>query len=183
MISIYIANLGAYNRGHLIGSWVTLPMDEVSLQEKINAILAEGDHQAMKHGEYCGPDEEVAIHDYECDFDGVEISEYSSIRKLNELAQTLDNLADWELDEVKAVIAATNYDLEDSIRIVEERRCTILHGIDSTEDLGYYAVDEGLFGITIPESLRNYIDYESIGRDMEFDYTIVHSLGVAVYVQ
>ena len=37
------------------------------------------------------------------------------------------------------------------------------------EDLGYYIVDEGLFGIEIPESLANYLDYKLIGRDFRFD--------------
>ena len=39
----------------------------------------------------------------------------------------------------------------------------------SDEDLGYYIVDEGLFGIEIPESLANYLDYKAIGRDFSFD--------------
>ena len=39
----------------------------------------------------------------------------------------------------------------------------------SDEDLGYYIVDEGLFGIEVPESLANYLDYKAIGRDFSFD--------------
>ena len=39
----------------------------------------------------------------------------------------------------------------------------------SDEDLGYYIVDEGLFGIEVPESLENYLDYKAIGMDFSFD--------------
>lgn len=39
----------------------------------------------------------------------------------------------------------------------------------SNTDLGYYIIDNGLFGIEIPDSLANYIDYEAIGRDFSFD--------------
>ena len=36
-------------------------------------------------------------------------------------------------------------------------------------DLGYHIVDNGLFGVEIPERLKNYIDYEAMGRDCRFD--------------
>lgn len=40
--------------------------------------------------------------------------------------------------------------------------------MENTE-LGYYVIDEGFFGVEIPDSLANYLDYEAIGRDFSFD--------------
>ena len=47
---IYIANLGKYNEGELVGAWFTFPIDFEEVKEKIGL-----------NDEY----EEYAIHDYE----------------------------------------------------------------------------------------------------------------------
>ncbi|MBL1231071.1 antirestriction protein ArdA [Enterococcus sp. BWB1-3] len=39
----------------------------------------------------------------------------------------------------------------------------LYEGLTDEEKLGYLLVDEGL--IMVPEHLRNYVDYEAIGRD------------------
>lgn len=44
-----------------------------------------------------------------------------------------------------------------------------IYEIDSLKDLAYEFVDEGLFG-EIPERLQFYLDYETIARDLSFDY-------------
>lgn len=36
-------------------------------------------------------------------------------------------------------------------------------------DLGYYVVNEGLFGVCIPETLSCYLDYGKIGKDCRMD--------------
>lgn len=59
---VYIANLGKYNEGELVGAWFTPPINFEDVKEKIGLI-----------GEY----EEFAIHDYELPF---EIGEYMEIR-------------------------------------------------------------------------------------------------------
>jgi antirestriction protein len=182
MINLYIANLGAYNRGHLIGAWVTLPMDEDELREKIKSILAEGDEQAIKCKEYYGPDEEVAIHDWECEIDGVEIGEYSNIFNLNELAERLDDLKDYQLKDLEAIAAATSNDIDECLDILEDGRYSIISDVDSEEDLGYAVVEEGHFSCNVPEELKNYLDYEAIGREWSMTYTIISSLKVAVEV-
>ena len=42
----------------------------------------------------------------------------------------------------------------------------------SDEDLGYHIVEEGLFGVEVPENLANYLDYQSIGRDVSLDLSL-----------
>lgn len=58
MLNIYIANLGKYNEGELVGKWVKLPC--YNLKEVLKQIgVIEGTTY-----------EEYAIHDYESDIEG-----------------------------------------------------------------------------------------------------------------
>ena len=41
-MKVYITDLEAYNKGHLIGRWVELPMDRDLLAECVEDILYEG---------------------------------------------------------------------------------------------------------------------------------------------
>ena len=62
---IYIANLGKYNEGELVGAWFTPPVDFEEVKERIGL-----------NDEY----EEYAIHDYELPF---EIDEYTPVDEVN----------------------------------------------------------------------------------------------------
>lgn len=167
-IKIYVANLGAYNRGCLVGKWLGLPMDEDELQEEIEDIL-HGEEAQKTQSEYdC--DEEVAIHDYECDIEGFEIGEYESIRELNEAAEAIGRLHTYQQDILEAILewdASYFRSLQGAVDSVDD--CHLYHGVETLEDLGYYVVDEGLFGQEIPSSLYSYIDFEAIGREWDMD--------------
>jgi antirestriction protein len=47
---------------------------------------------------------------------------------------------------------------------------------DNARDLGYYMIEEGLFG-EVPERLENYLNYEAIGRDALMEMTVVRING------
>ena len=64
-MQVYIANLGKYNEGELVGDWFSFPLDEEVIAERIGL-----------NAEY----EEYAIHD--TDNFPMEISEYTSIEDL-----------------------------------------------------------------------------------------------------
>ena len=66
-MQVYIANLGKYNEGELVGDWFSFPLDEEVIAERIGL-----------NAEY----EEYAIHD--TDNFPMEISEYTSIEELVE---------------------------------------------------------------------------------------------------
>ena len=68
-IAVYIANLGKYNEGYLVGAWFTFPIDEEDVKEKIGL-----------NEQY----EEYAIHD--TDNFPIAIGEYVSIEELNEVS-------------------------------------------------------------------------------------------------
>ena len=67
-MAVYIANLGKYNEGCLVGAWFTFPIDEEDVKEKIGL-----------NEQY----EEYAIHD--TDNFPIAIGEYVSIEELNEM--------------------------------------------------------------------------------------------------
>jgi len=46
---------------------------------------------------------------------------------------------------------------------------TALYEVETLKELAEVFIDEGLFG-AIPENLISYIDYEAIGRDLQYDY-------------
>ena len=66
---VYIANLGKYNEGELVGAWFEPPIDFDEVKERIGL-----------NDQY----EEYAIHDYELPF---EIGEDITIEELNCLCQ------------------------------------------------------------------------------------------------
>ena len=71
-MAVYIANLGKYNEGYLVGAWFTFPIDEEDVKEKIGL-----------NEQY----EEYAIHD--TDNFPIAIGEYVSIEELNEIRDIL----------------------------------------------------------------------------------------------
>lgn len=66
MLKIYIANLGKYNEGELVGKWVELPCED--LDEVLKEI------EVVDGTAY----EEYAIHDYESDIEGLNIDPRST---------------------------------------------------------------------------------------------------------
>lgn len=72
-MAVYIANLGKYNEGYLVGAWFTFPIDEEDVKEKIGL-----------NEQY----EEYAIHD--TDNFPIAIGEYVSIEELNQKLRLLE---------------------------------------------------------------------------------------------
>lgn len=166
---IYIANLGKYNEGHLVGKWLDLPTDEDTINQlfvdiKVGTFDEDGEYQpGYCEGVSCY--EEVAIHDYETDVDGLKIGEWSNIMELSEMVERLEDLEDYEMEAVEALIEANGYTLEQALEKQEDGDVTFYAGMNLTE-LAEQFVDEGLFSM---ETLLNYIDFEALGRDLGFD--------------
>jgi antirestriction protein len=154
-INVYVANLGKYNEGILQGEWFTLPteLDEIKEAIGINA-------------EY----EEWAIHDYEAPF---QISEYESITKLNELAEMLEGMDE---DEANAVCALVDNgcitDYAEAIEAVQNGMVCFYHDCKDMEDVAYSIYEESGQLAELEKHISvNYIDFESIGRDMDIEGT------------
>lgn len=162
-MQVYIANLGKYNEGELVGAWFTPPIDMEDVKERISL-----------NSEY----EEYAIHDYELPF---EISEYTPISEINRLCSMIQELEGspiyHELSEIQAYWF-------NSLEELLEHQDDIMHYPDCEDmaDVARYFVEEtGALG-EVPVHLQNYIDYEAFGRDLEINGNfLVTSHGVFEY--
>ncbi|MDI3075898.1 antirestriction protein ArdA [Clostridioides difficile] len=151
---VYIANLGKYNEGELVGDWFIPPIDWDDLKERIGL-----------NSEY----EEYAIHDWELPF---EISEYISIEEINRLCSMAEELASTDIGEAINDIQTAFFS---SFEELYEHKDDIIYypDCDDMTDVARYFIEEtGVLG-EVPVSLQNYIDYESYGRDLEISGSFV----------
>jgi antirestriction protein len=160
MLKIFVNTWGNYNtNGADGGRWLDLPMDQDELDETLEEIAAAmGDN-----------DPEWAIHDYEWgdDFDGGKISEYDNIEELNEYAQRLADLSEWEL---KTYAAAVEVWGDRYVDLDELDEYNLYTDIETDYDLGYcWAHESGCYDLDKMGSLANYIDYEAFGRDIRLE--------------
>ncbi|HCB27074.1 antirestriction protein ArdA [Enterococcus durans] len=163
-LQVYIANLGKYNEGELVGAWFTPPIDYDDMKERIGL-----------NGEY----EEYAIHDYELPFDVHEFTPISEINRLCEEIQELDGSP--ILDELKEIQGMWFSSISELLDAKDDIHCYT--DCDSMEDVARYYVEEtGQLG-EVPANLQNYIDYQALGRDMEIEGNyLVTSHGVFEYI-
>ncbi len=144
---IYVACLAAYNNGHLHGSWIDVE-DEDSIRDAVKDILKSSPI----------PDaEEWAIHDYE-NFDGVTINEYDSFARVVEIAEFIGNCSGFGGKLLE------NYggDIEDAESALERYNGEYESLADFAEELTESTTE-------IPKTLKYYIDYKSMARDMEMN--------------
>ena len=133
-MQVYIANLGKYNEGELVGDWFSFPLDEEVIAERIGL-----------NAEY----EEYAIHD--TDNFPMEISEYTSIEELNRIYEQLEELPDYLLDDLDSFVSYYG-SLEE---LVEHKDDIILYsGCETMTDLAYYLIDEERSDENSSNSLR-----------------------------
>ena len=147
---IYIANLGKYNEGELVGDWFTPPIDFEEVRERIGL-----------NDRY----EEYAIHDYELPFT---TKEYESIDEINRQCEMAQELCDFfDEDDIRELCNAFFSDIAE----LYENRYDIIYysGIDNMTNLAIYLIDECNSLGDIPDNLKSYIDYESYGRDLEIN--------------
>lgn len=145
---IYVADLAAYNGGHLHGVWIDASEEVDAIQEQINAMLAASPV----------PDaEEYAIHDYE-GFDGYALGEYAGIDTAHEVACFIE-----EFPAFGGALLAQFSSIEEARKAADEDYCGCY------ESLADYAQELTEETTVIPESLTYYINYEAMARDMELN--------------
>ena len=163
---VYITDLEAYNNGHLVGRWITLPMDGDLLAECVEDILREGKN-ICEDGHF---HEEYFITDYECDY--MTIEEYDNIDELNEIAEAMEEMDEEEKNSIKFLLdMGIVSDIYDTINEKENVRIYKNH---TMEDIAYDYIQECYDLENIPEIITNNIDYESIARDMEIEGSFYH---------
>lgn len=154
-MKIFLANLGKYNEGKLIGEWVELPASSEELQEVFDRIGINEEY------------EEYFITDYECDI--CKVGEYDNLDKLNEIAEQIKELGEEESEVVKALISELGYTLDEAIKKVNSGDYRIYYDCENMEDVAYQVVDECGYLNNVPDGIARYFDYESFGRDLEIE--------------
>lgn len=166
MLNIYLTDLQAYNEGHLVGKWITLPLTPFELSQAISEVLNEGEF-------YSGTDnhEEYFITDWDyANFEFNDIEEYTDVYKLNEELQELRFKTDSELKAIEFLLQhQLALDIEDAISKVDDVR---VYENQSMEDVAFDLIQE-LYDadVQLPSIIANNIDYEGIARELEYDNT------------
>ena len=162
----YVANLGRYNEGELIGEWVTFPVDEDEWNEILDkiGISDKPDEQGRIYEEYF-----FADWDCDCDF-GFE--EYEDLDNVNEIAEQVDRLNSFEEEALEAMID-DGYDAEEALNAIADGDVLFYFDCDNMEDVAYQFVEESGMLAGVDETIARYFDYEAYGRDLEIEGTFL----------
>ena len=159
MMKIYLTNLGKYNEGELVGEWVELPITNGELEKVLERIGINEEH------------EEYFITDYECNF--YHINEYDSVKKLNEIAEKLNELDEEEREVAETLISDLGFSVDEAIETVENGDYRIYYDCSGMDDVAYQVVQECGYLENVPENVARYFDYESFGRDLSIEGTFL----------
>lgn len=167
-IKVYISNLGAYNRGCLVGKWLTLPMDAEELQAEIEDILNGKEAQTSRHQDDINiKDDEIAIHDYEAPF---EIGEYENVFEINRLAEDFSEIDDDEIEDYIDAIAEAVCDREKLLTVLQNRSYLIVPEVYSFYDLAVKIDKDYLpfdYQAVVDAKAENFIDWDEVGYWLE----------------
>lgn len=176
----YVANLGKYNEGEILGEWVGFPLEDEAREELLIRLkLAHRDDSGELVSGYQDSTgaiyEEYIILDYDTDeeFPTDKLGEYESLAELNDHAERFAAFDDCEKLAFRAAVEEF-CKLEEAFEKVENGDYRVYYNCDSMADVAeQYADETGMLG-EIPDYLRYYFDFEALGRDMEIEGTYVY---------
>lgn len=153
-IKVFIANLGKYNEGKIVGAWFTPPITSEDLKEKLelNNRYEEYMVQACE-----GP---------------VTFSEFSTISEINEAAEALEELKGTEIYPAIEDLVREWY--SDIVELAEHKDDIACYHVANMTELAEELVGQGWFG-DIPPQVENYIDYTKVGRDLGIEGSYIET--------
>jgi antirestriction protein len=158
--AVYCGTYAKYNNGSIAGKWLYFG-DYDSPREFWNACKELHKDEA---------DPEFMFQDFE----GMPREFY----KESMWTDDVENIYSWLAlsDDQQELIAeycnATGYgliDIDDIEELEDKHYCT-LDGYNHEKDFGEYLVDNGI--VDVPEHLESFIDYESLGRENLYDFSV-----------
>ena len=157
---IYVANLGAYNAGRMVGWWLDLTTfkDKDELQEAVDKV-------ANYLGSIYG--DEWAIHDTS---NFPDMGENPDLEKVIEVAAMIKQEG---YEQVKAFLEV--YSIED----LEHFEDSYQGHWDSFKEFATEYMDNCM---EVPEHLEDYIDYEKFSNNLSYDYSEVDASTGGVFV-
>ena len=151
LIRIYVACLAAYNNGYLHGEWIDATQEPEDIQKEVNEMLKKSP---------IADAEEWAIHDYE-GFGSYNLSEYAGFDEVSRLAKIFEK---YDSEVFNALLSEYSC-IDEAIDAIENRYAGCY---ESLSDYAMHTHRE-----EIPKSLKGYIDYAAMGRDIEVSGDIV----------
>jgi antirestriction protein len=154
-IQVWVGDLAEYNNGRLVGEWFTLPMD---IEDIMNDVLEAGN-------------EEYYIGDI--DSEHYSIVKDMSLNQMNDFAEKLESLQEYEQ---MALIGLMDYysDLDECLEILENGDYMVYHDCKNMSDVAYQWYEETGQLQELEKHINSfYIDWESLGRDMDIEGTFI----------
>lgn len=157
MLNIYINTWGNYNEnGADNGEWITLPMDEDELEEKLEAVAeAMGDN-----------DPEWFVNDYEWTTEEsfFEVNEMDNYFKLNERLEELGTITEYEQAVLLSILDVYTNDFDEAVEILQSGNYIFYQGAELS-DVAYEQVQD-YFTSEIPQIFINHFNYDSYEREL-----------------
>lgn len=158
-VKVALTNLGKYTEGELSFVWLDLPATDEEIAKAYDIIGIDG-------VEY----EETFITDYEAPFT---INEYDSLTELNEMAEAMGDLYEYEVMAFVAYIDEMSDDVGEALELAQSSEYTVWDECYDMEDVAMAMIDAGYFEIDENNPLHRYIDYTALARDLEIEGTFV----------
>ena len=93
------------------------------------------------------------------------------------MCNQLDELDEWEAEEIAAAIEAYGYSVAEALER-HERGCFIFYRGMEMDEVAEELVNECYFTRDTPEIFTRYFDYEAFARDLSFDGYTATKYGV-----
>jgi len=194
---IYVSVLADYNNGRMHGKWIDANQPAEAIWQEINqlyitscdpnvtaTVCQDCGHIHLYEHSTCSEcessnikivpsAEEYAIHDYQ-GFGSFDVSEYSSIEELAQMAEIITSVDDEDSEYAISFLAGLYEDLDTIQATIDD--VSIFHGsrADYAQELTESCYD-------VPEYLIYYVNYDAMGRDMEINGEI-NEVGHDVYI-
>lgn len=158
---IYVANLGAYNAGRLVGKWLDLTTFDNDVEKLWEAVNKIANINTFLYGD------EWAIHDY---LNFPNMGENPDLEKVIEVAEKIEEEG---FDKINAFLEV--YSIED-LDSFDESYC------GEWDSFQEYAEDYFDSCYEVPSHLENYIDYEKFANDLSYDHHEVDAPKSGVFI-
>lgn len=158
---VFIANVGEYASGNLIGEWMSLPISREEAEKVFDRV---------RNG---AEDFEYIITEYDTSVKGLSanLGEHENISCLNYLAGELSNLDEQGMTIYESIVSAEvmpGINIEDYINLTANLDAySLLEGVRNEDELGRATIDRDK--ISSLGNLAMYFDYEAYGRDFSIN--------------
>ena len=115
------------------------------------------------------------LNEYDLEIEFWLLDDKYKVESFDELKDLLDFIDYNGEDDIEKAIAIKNEGYAQSLdEALSWHENNYFSEAQSDSDLGYYVVDEGLMG-EVPDSIKSYLDYEKIGKEMKWDLVEINN--------